>query len=125
MGGGVLQKCNRDTLRFAMKCSAAEIDGAWTDVQKRPATDLSKASKAGRLSLVASETGAFETVRTDQLGGRADLLKPVFRDGDPRRSELRRGPGAGAQLGLSRPPRLSVPLGRPRDSAPHQPALSQ
>jgi nicotinamide phosphoribosyltransferase len=82
MGGGLLQKCNRDTLRFAMKCSAAEIDGAWTDVQKRPATDLSKASKAGRLSLVASETGAFETVRTDQLGGRADLLKAVFRDGE-------------------------------------------
>ncbi|CAN7461607.1 nicotinate phosphoribosyltransferase [Phenylobacterium sp. LjRoot225] len=82
MGGGLLQKCNRDTLRFAMKCSAAEIDGAWTDVQKRPATDLSKASKAGRLSLVRSEDGAFETVRTDQLRGRTDLLDPVFRDGE-------------------------------------------
>lgn len=82
MGGGLLQKCNRDTLRFAMKCSAAEIDGEWTDVQKRPATDLSKASKAGRLSLVRGDDGAFETVRTDQLGEREDLLEPVFRNGE-------------------------------------------
>jgi nicotinamide phosphoribosyltransferase len=82
MGGGLLQKCNRDTLRFAMKCSAAEVDGAWRDVMKRPATDLSKASKAGRLSLVARPDGGFETVRTDALAGREDLLRPVFRNGE-------------------------------------------
>jgi nicotinamide phosphoribosyltransferase len=81
MGGGLLQKCNRDTLRFAMKCSAVEIAGEWRDVQKRPSTDLSKASKAGRLSLVREQDGRSMTVRTDQLLGRADLLRPVFRDG--------------------------------------------
>ena len=81
MGGGLLQKCNRDTLRFAMKCSAVEIDGVWRDVQKRPATDLSKSSKAGRLSLVRGDDGELSTVRTDQLDGRTDLLEPVFRDG--------------------------------------------
>jgi len=82
MGGGLLQKCNRDTLRFAMKCSAVEIDGEWRDVQKRPATDLSKSSKAGRLSLVRGDDGELQTVRTDQLAGRKDLLEPVFRDGE-------------------------------------------
>ncbi len=87
MGGGLLQKCNRDTLRFAMKCSAVEIDGEWRDVRKHPATDLSKSSKAGRLSLVRADGGALETVRTDQLAGRTDRLEPVFRDGEILRSE--------------------------------------
>jgi nicotinamide phosphoribosyltransferase len=87
MGGGLLQKCNRDTLRFAMKCSAVEIDGEWRDVQKRPATDLSKSSKAGRLSLVRGDSGALQTVRTDQLGNRTDLLEPVFRDGEILRTQ--------------------------------------
>ena len=64
-----------------MKCSAVEIDGVWRDVQKRPATDLSKSSKAGRLSLVRGDDGELSTVRTDQLDGRTDLLEPVFRDG--------------------------------------------
>ena len=82
MGGGLLQKCNRDTLRFAMKCSAVEIAGQWRDVQKRPATDLTKSSKAGRLSLVRDEDGQLTTVRTDQLDGRDDLLVTVFRNGE-------------------------------------------
>jgi nicotinamide phosphoribosyltransferase len=82
MGGGLLQKCNRDTLRFAMKCSAVEIDGEWRDVWKRPATDLSKSSKAGRLSLTRGDHGEFQTVRTDQLDGRRDELECVFRNGE-------------------------------------------
>lgn len=47
MGGGLLQQHNRDTFRFAQKCSAIRIDGLWTTVQKIPATDMTKASKAG------------------------------------------------------------------------------
>lgn len=48
MGGGLLQKVNRDTLRFALKCSAVKkSDGVWYDVQKNP-LDQTKASKAGR-----------------------------------------------------------------------------
>jgi nicotinamide phosphoribosyltransferase len=81
MGGGLLQKCDRDTLRFAMKGSAVEIDGEWRDVRKRPATDLTKSSKAGRLSLVRGDGGALQTVRTDQLGAGTDLLEPTFRNG--------------------------------------------
>lgn len=47
MGGGLLQKLDRDTLKYAMKTSAIEIDGVVYDVSKKPETDTSKASKAG------------------------------------------------------------------------------
>lgn len=48
MGGALLQKVNRDTLKFAMKCSAMEIGGVWRDVYKEPVTDSGKTSKRGR-----------------------------------------------------------------------------
>lgn len=35
-GGGLLQKFNRDTCKFAFKCSYAEVDGQSVDVMKRP-----------------------------------------------------------------------------------------
>ena len=47
MGGGLLQKCNRDTLKFAYKCSAIEVDGEWRDVYKDPVDDQGKISKKG------------------------------------------------------------------------------
>jgi nicotinamide phosphoribosyltransferase len=55
MGGGLLQHCNRDTQKFALKCSAARIDGQWREVYKDPVTDHGKASKRGRLTLVHSD----------------------------------------------------------------------
>lgn len=36
MGGGLLQKLDRDTLGWAMKCSAAYVNGEWRDVYKDP-----------------------------------------------------------------------------------------
>ena len=36
MGGGLLQKCDRDTLKFSMKCCAIKVDGEWRDVYKNP-----------------------------------------------------------------------------------------
>lgn len=51
MGGGLLQKCNRDTQKFAFKCSAAIVDGKLIDVYKEPITDTVKKSKKGRLDL--------------------------------------------------------------------------
>jgi nicotinamide phosphoribosyltransferase len=51
MGGGLLQKVDRDTERFAMKSSAQERDGQWVNVQKNP-LDRAKASLAGRLQVV-------------------------------------------------------------------------
>lgn len=47
-GGGLLQKVNRDTCKFAFKCSAVQVDGEWRDVRKHPITDPGKESKAGR-----------------------------------------------------------------------------
>jgi nicotinamide phosphoribosyltransferase len=51
MGGALLQQVDRDTQRFAMKCSSALINGEWRDVQKDPVTDSGKKSKAGRVTL--------------------------------------------------------------------------
>jgi nicotinamide phosphoribosyltransferase len=90
MGGGLLQKIDRDTMRFAMKASAIEIDDVWTDVYKDPKTDPGKRSKRGRLALVNNETAwndfamktGLETVREADLHGRVNLLRPVFRNGE-------------------------------------------
>lgn len=63
MGGALLQQLNRDTQRFAMKCSAIKVDGAWRDVYKDPVTDAGKRSKQGRMTLLRSrQTGAYQTV---------------------------------------------------------------
>ena len=77
MGGGLLQAPNRDTFRFAMKASAICVDGEWRDVYKDPITDVGKRSKKGRLALTCD----FETVRVEELEGRENLLRVVFRDG--------------------------------------------
>ena len=39
MGGALLQQLNRDTQKFAFKCSAAELNGKWQAVFKDPVTD--------------------------------------------------------------------------------------
>jgi nicotinamide phosphoribosyltransferase len=52
MGGALLQQVDRDTQKFAMKCSAVEMgSGNWIDVQKDPITDPGKKSKAGCVTL--------------------------------------------------------------------------
>jgi len=68
MGGGLLQMVNRDTYKFAMKCSAAKVAGKWVDVFKDPITDHGKVSKKGRVTLVQHrETKEFRTMRIDEL----------------------------------------------------------
>lgn len=77
MGGALLQKMNRDTQKFALKCSAVRINGIWTDVFKDPVTDHSKASKRGRLTLVRHrEHGTFKTVALPHGAIAADALVP-------------------------------------------------
>jgi nicotinamide phosphoribosyltransferase len=80
MGGGLLQKVNRDTQRFAFKCSAQERDGVWHDVQKKP-LDATKTSKAGRLALM-NDGGILTTVAERDLGFAGDMLEIRFKDGD-------------------------------------------
>lgn len=59
MGGGLLQKCDRDTQKFAIKCSAAIVNGAYRPVSKDPITDPGKKSKEGFLDLVRDVKGKF------------------------------------------------------------------
>ncbi|MBU6951740.1 nicotinate phosphoribosyltransferase [Hahella sp. HN01] len=82
MGGELLQKVNRDTLKFAMKASAICVKGIWRDVYKDPITDQGKRSKKGLLALVKGLDGGFQTVRRQDLGNREDQLVTVFRNGD-------------------------------------------
>lgn len=87
MGGALLQKVNRDTKKFALKCSYAEVDGRGIEVQKSPVemdesgqlTQSFKASKAGRLKLTQTDEG-IKTVNESAYG--EDLLKTVFENGE-------------------------------------------
>ena len=78
MGGGLLQQVNRDTLRFAMKCSWAEIDGLGTDVYKDPVGDAGKKSKRGRLDLVFN---GREYATLPEGNGGPSALQTVYEDG--------------------------------------------
>jgi len=66
MGGALLQQLNRDTQKFAFKCSAAEINGRRQPVFKDPVTDPRKNSKHGRLALVEAEPGQCHTMENIQ-----------------------------------------------------------
>lgn len=81
MGAGLLQKVNRDTLSFAMKASAIQINGVWHDVYKQPITDPGKNSKRGRLAVVRDNTGTIKTIRANELHGQTNLLRTVFNNG--------------------------------------------
>lgn len=77
MGGGLLQQVNRDTLNFAMKCSAVKINGVWHDVYKEPTASAMKKSKRGKLSLI-DFNGTYETIKGPSDG---DILETVFSNG--------------------------------------------
>jgi nicotinamide phosphoribosyltransferase len=80
-GGGLLQKVDRDTLKFAFKCCAIEVNGVWMDVMKNPVTDPGKKSKAGRLALLWNGD-SYKTVAVENEAIKENLLIPVFRDGE-------------------------------------------
>jgi len=88
MGGGLLQMVNRDTQKFAMKCSAAFVNGEWIDVYKDPASDPGKRSKRGRVTLWTNG-GEYETAVTAPtrwtdhgVGGWQPALQTVWRNGN-------------------------------------------
>jgi nicotinamide phosphoribosyltransferase len=76
-GGALLQKLNRDTQKFAFKCSSINVNGEERDVFKSPVTDFGKKSKRGRLRLDPI------TMKTEQVvnGTEPNALVTVFRDG--------------------------------------------
>jgi nicotinamide phosphoribosyltransferase len=84
-GGGLLQKLNRDTMKFAFKCSNITVNGQDRDVFKSPITDPVKNSKKGRLkliNLVPSHGSFFNTVNENDNTFGNDQLETVFLNGD-------------------------------------------
>ena len=95
MGGGLLQKNNRDTLKFAMKACARHVDGQWIDVYKdptiydattwEPVSSSFKKSMAGRLELMRRNS-EFLTVRIEEVAryeaeGFTPMLETVYDSG--------------------------------------------
>lgn len=79
-GGGLLQDCDRDTLRFALKCNWVRVGGIQRDVFKRPVSDPAKNSKSGPLKLIR-DGASFRTVGAGE-NAEPDVLREVFRDGE-------------------------------------------
>ena len=79
MGGGLLQKCNRDTERFSVKSSAQLRDGVWHEISKNAP---GKKSKAGRLMLVRDGEGVLSTVPLGSRPESDDVLETVFHNGE-------------------------------------------
>jgi nicotinamide phosphoribosyltransferase len=77
-GGALLQMVNRDDQKFAMKCSAALVNGKWVDVFKDPITDKGKRSKKGRVTLYKVVDGFYSGRDLDE----ADALETVFENGN-------------------------------------------
>jgi len=88
-GGGLLQKFDRDTDKFAIKCSALEIEDPhgkgtiWRDVFKDPITSKMKKSKKGRM--VLHKTGSdYMTIthsENEMYDQYHDELQLIFRNG--------------------------------------------
>lgn len=82
MGGGLLQQCDRDTQRFAMKASAAVVNGVEVEVYKDP-IDGSKTSKKGRVELYKSRiTGEFRTYAGKVDSEWVPQMETVFENGE-------------------------------------------
>ncbi|MCB1605589.1 MAG: nicotinate phosphoribosyltransferase [Xanthomonadales bacterium] len=91
MGGALLQKLDRDTQKFALKCSAARVDGRWIDVYKDPVTDHGKTSKRGRMTLARNrQDGSLQTIAVPESAidiatalpaGFEDAMVTVWEDG--------------------------------------------
>ncbi len=71
MGGALLQgnfesSLNRDSFKFAIKCSSIKRGDKFHDVFKDPITDSVKKSKKGRLDLIKNSKGEYETVQLNE-----------------------------------------------------------
>lgn len=113
MGGGLLQKNNRDTHKFALKCSAVRVNDEWIDVYKDPAVydenwhevdeKSFKSSKRGRQELIYNPTkDEYKTVRLEDMDeyivdGWEQALETVMENGtmvrDVSFTEIRKNAG--------------------------------
>lgn len=87
MGGGLLQKVNRDTQKFAFKCSSVIVNGEERDVFKTPVGDSTKNSKRGRLALIQNPAWFDQLITVSakdpaiEAGDFEDLLQVVYENG--------------------------------------------
>ncbi len=89
MGGALLQKLNRDTQSFALKCSSVIINDEEIIVQKSPLemdkegnlSESFKKSKGGRLKLI-QQNGKYQTVGENDFPETPDQLVTVFKNGE-------------------------------------------
>lgn len=89
MGGALLQRVNRDTQEFALKCSFAQVNGKAINVQKNPLeldangnTRVSfKKSKSGKQKLVL-DNGTYRSLPQDEAPELKDQLLTVFENGE-------------------------------------------
>jgi nicotinamide phosphoribosyltransferase len=89
MGGALLQRVNRDTQEYALKCSYAQVNGKEIKVQKNPLeldangnTRISfKKSKYGKQMLV-KENGVFKSYSQSEAPQLPDELVTVFENGE-------------------------------------------
>lgn len=89
-GGGLLQKFDRDTQKFAIKASYGEkiVDGKRVgfNIQKDPITSKGKKSKAGELMLIKNSNGEYESIDKNTYRGlEEDLLELVYENGEIKR----------------------------------------
>jgi len=87
MGGALLQQHNRDTLKFAMKCShiyrTVNGEQVSVDVFKDPVTDHGKSSKAGRLDLIRDVSGNYMTVALGSAAAaQSSVMQLVYENGE-------------------------------------------
>lgn len=88
MGGALLQRLDRDSQQFAIKCSYAEINGQSVNVQKHPMemneagkmVQSFKTSKSGRQQLVLTPEG-YRTIPETEATPYANELETVFENG--------------------------------------------
>ncbi len=78
-GGALLQKVDRDTQKFAYKCSSVVVNGERRDVFKDPVTDPGKRSKTGVLDLLKWDEGDYRTV--NYRGSDKTALRDVWVNG--------------------------------------------
>lgn len=84
-GGALLQHCDRDWFKFAMKGSSLTIDGKQKDLYKDPITDSVKRSKKGRVTTFKDKDGNYFSDRIELQDVNTkivDQLVTVYENGE-------------------------------------------
>ncbi len=84
-GRDLPQRLDRDTQKFAFKCSAIKRNNTWYPVQKDPITAPQKKSKSGLLKLIRVNS-SYRTVKQENSND-LDVLQTVFDMGSLTRNQ--------------------------------------